>query len=258
MPSPFPGMNPFLEQADVWHDFHQGFVAAIRNTIAPLILPKYVAKIDENVYIHELSAEERHLLGRPDIAVLANEPGGAATAVAERTAPVYGHLLPTADVLRESYIEIRDRESRELITVIELLSPTNKERGPDRDQYIAKRRCILASPAHFVEIDLLRGHERMPVHELPPCEYMVMVSRYQERPRVGLWPIKLRERLPEIPIPLRYGDSDAVLDLQPLLNTLYDAAGYGYYIYGGTPSPPLHPEDAAWAEEIVAAQSRAK
>jgi hypothetical protein len=248
-------MNPYLEQADAWHDFHQGFVTAVRNAITPLILPKYVAKIDENVYIHELSAEERHLMGRPDVAVLASEPGIAATAIAGRAAPAYGQLLPTTDVVREPYIEIRDRQSRVLITVIELLSPTNKERGPDRDQYIAKRRCILASPAHLVEIDLLRGYERMPVKDLPLCDYVVMVSRYQERPRVALWPMKLQERLPEIPIPLRFGDPDATLDLQPLLHSVYDAAGYAYYIYQGTPLPPLHSEDAKWAEGIIATQS---
>lgn len=251
MPSPFPGMNPYLEQADVWHDFHQRLITRIADELTPAIRPKYVAKIDENVYIHELSGEERHLLGRPDVAVLTNQPSAAATAVAERAAPVYRRLLPTADVLRESYIEIRDRESRELITVIELLNPSNKEPGPDREQYIAKRGCILVSPAHLVEIDLLRGHERMPVEEPPTSDYMVMVSRYHERPRAGLWPIRLRERLPEIPVPLRHGDPDAVLDLQPVLNNVFDAAGYEYYIYRGNPSPALHPEDAAWAEEII-------
>lgn len=252
MPSPFPGMNPYLEQVDVWHDFHQGFVAHLRDAVAPQIRPKYLAKIDENVYIHELSAEERHLLGRPDVAVLSNQPGTRGTAVVDRAAPAYGHLLPQADELRESFVEIRDRESRELITVIEVLSPTNKERGADRDQYVAKRRCILASHAHLVEIDLLRGHERMPVKDMPSCDYVVMVSRYQERPRVGLWPINLRDRLPEIPIPLKYGDPDATLDLQSVLNNLYDAAGYEDYIYRGKPQPPLGSEDATWAKSLFA------
>ena len=117
-------------------------------------------------------------MGWPDVAVLANEPESATTAVVGRAAPAYGHLLPTIDVVHEPCIEIRDRHSRALVTVIELLSPTKKERGPDRDQYITKRRCILASPAHLVEIDLLRGFERMPLKDLPPCDYVVMVSRY--------------------------------------------------------------------------------
>jgi hypothetical protein len=250
-------MNPYLEQTDAWHDFHRRFITRIADELTPAIVPRYVAQIDENVYIHELSADERRLMGRPDVAVLANEPRSAATAVAERAAPLYGHLLPTTDVIREPFIEIRDRQSRQLITVIELLNPTNKERGPDREQYIAKRRCILASPAHLVEIDLLRGYEQMPVKDLPPCDYVVMVSRYQERPRVGLWAMKLRDRLPDIPIPLRFGEPDAALDLQSVLDGVYDSAGYAYYIYEGTPSPPLHPDDAARAEGIFARQGTA-
>lgn len=245
-------MNPYLEQADVWHDFHQRLIPRMADELSVTIRPKYIAKVDENVYIHDVSSDGRHLLGRPDVAVLANEGTSGGAAVAAIAAPAYGHLLPLADELHESYIEIRDRENRELITVIELLSPTNKERGPDREQYLAKRKCILASPAHLVEIDLLRGHQRMPVKEMQSCDYLVMVSRYQERPRVGFWPIQLRDRLPEIPIPLRYGDPDAKLDLQPLLDKLYDAAGYGDYIYRGTPEPPLGAEDATWAEEVIA------
>jgi hypothetical protein len=97
----------------------------------------------------------------------------------------------------------------------------------------------------------------MPVENLPQCDYVVMVSRSYEHLRVGLWPVRLKERLPEIPIPLRDSDPDASVDLQPLIHSIYDGAGYEDYIYRGTPSPPLHPEDARWAEEIIAAQTRA-
>jgi len=256
MPSPFPGMNPYLEQAEAWHDFHHRFITRIADELTPAIRPRYFAKIDENVYIHELSAEQRYLLGRPDVAVLdSSKMVGTATAVAHREAPVYGHVEPATDIVREPFIEIRDNQSRELVTVIELLSPTNKSISADREQYIAKRRRILSSPAHLVEIDLLRGGPRMPVENLPQCDYVVMVRRSDEHPRVGLWPVRLKERMPEIPIPLRNGDPDAVLDLQPLLHSVYDAAGYEDYIYRGSPSPPLHPEDAKWAEQIIAAQS---
>jgi hypothetical protein len=94
----------------------------------------------------------------------------------------------------------------------------------------------------------------MPVERLPQSDYVVMVCRTNEHPRAGLWPVRLKERLPEIPIPLRHGDADTVLDLQPLLHAAYDAAGYEDYIYDGSPSPPLHPEDAKWAEEIIDTQ----
>jgi hypothetical protein len=250
-------MNPYLEQADAWHDFHESFIGAIRMAITPQIAPKYVAKIDDNVYIHELSGEERNMLGRLDPAIVRTSLSGPSSTIAEHPAPVHRSLLPTADVLRESFVGIRDRETREVITVIELLSPSNKESGPDREQYLDKRGCILLSLTNLVEIDLLRGCERMPIEDPPACDYMVMVSRYVERPRTGLWPIMLRERLPEIAIPLRNGDSDATLDLQRLLHDVYDGAGCEYYIYGGRPEPPLLPEDTKWATAIIAERSRA-
>jgi hypothetical protein len=213
MPSPFPGMNPYLEQDDAWHGFHKCLIPYISEVIVPQVRPRYIVKLGEHVYIHE--------------------------------------LLTAIDVERLSFVEIRDRHSRELITIIEVLSPSNKRIGPDREKYVAKRRQLLASSVHFVEIDLLRGGPRMPVEDLPDCDYCIMVSRIEKRPHVGIWPIRLRERLPVIPIPLRAPDADARLDLQEALDHLYDAAGYEDYIYTGTPQPPLHPDDAAWARQFL-------
>ena len=102
-----------------------------------------------------------------------------------------------------------------------------------------------------VELDLLRGGPRLPVDGLATCDYCVLVSRSEERPKVGLWPIGLRDRLPVIPIPLRVPDPDVRLDLQVALHRVYDAAKYAKRIYRGTPQPPLSPEDQAWAREIL-------
>src|SRR5439155_12626475 len=116
-------------------------------------------------------------------------------------APV--HLaLPAVDIQREAYIEIRDRRDRHVVTVLDLLSPTNKTKGPDRDQYLGKRGQILASSTHFVEIDLLRGGARPPQPGLPHCDYYALVSRSQDRPDCGFWPFGIREPLPRVPIPL--------------------------------------------------------
>jgi hypothetical protein len=116
-------MNPYLEQPEVWHDFHQALITAVRNSLTPQIRPAYIAKIDDHIYIHELSGDERYLLGRSDVSVL---PSIGCTAVAAQAqavvAPAYGRIPPNVDEVRESFIEIRDRETRELITVIELLS----------------------------------------------------------------------------------------------------------------------------------------
>jgi hypothetical protein len=245
-------MNPYLEQSDVWQDFHQSFIPLIREVIREQVRPNYIVKVEEQLFIHELSAEERLYLGRADVSIAPSAkaaPVRAAGAVLE--APVVGKLPVAVDVERHPYLEIRDRSSRELITVLELLSPSNKKLGPDREQYLVKRRQLINSPVHLVEIDLLRGGPRLPVDNLPDCHYYALVSRTENRPDVGIWPIRLRERLPIIPVPLRSPDPDARIDLQEALHRLYDAAGYEDHIYTGTPQPPLHPEDAAWAKQFV-------
>ena len=122
-----------------------------------------------------------------------------------------------------------------------MLSPSNKNPGPDREQYLSKRRRLLAASVHLVELDLLRGGPRLPIDDLPECDYYVLVSRMEERPHVGLWPIGIRDPLPKMPIPLRDPDPDAHVDLKAVLDRVYDAAGYFAYLYEGTPQPPLDP-----------------
>lgn len=196
MPSPFPGMNPYLEQDDVWHDFHKGLIPYISEVIVPQVRPGYIVKLDEHVYIHERSAAEREFLGRADLGVARGDvplPSRQGTQVLD--APFHGRIPVAVDVEKLSFVEIRDRRDRQLVTVLELLSPPNKRPGPDREQYLAKRRQLLAGNVHLVEIDLLRGGPRMPVEDLPDCDYCIVVSRVEKRPDVGIWPIRLRERL---------------------------------------------------------------
>jgi hypothetical protein len=245
-------MNPFLEQPDVWHDFHQRFVPRLAEALAMQIRPEYIAKVDDHIYIHELDSDERAFLGRPDVSVL-HSTGAVATATATSAvaAPAFGFLTPTADAIHEPYVEIRDRESREVVTVVELLSPTNKAAGSDREQYIGKRKAIVASNTHLVEIDLLRGGQRMPIKDAPACDYMVMVSRSYERPRVELWPVAIRDILPLFPVPLRQSDRDATIDLGQLLHEQFDAAGYEDYVYRGSPQPALSETDSSWAAGLI-------
>jgi hypothetical protein len=257
VPSPFPGMNPYLEQEDVWQDFHQSFIPLIREALSEQVRPGYFVMIEEHLFIHELPAEERRLVGRADVGVTSSGQASSSlpgTQVIE--APAYGQLALTVDVERHSYLEIRDRRHRDLVAVIELLSPSNKRLGVDRDQYLAKRQKFLLSGAHLVEMDLLRGGPRLPVEGLPDCDYYVLVSRVQDRPAVALWPIQLRERLPKVPIPLRADDGPAWLDLQPLLHRLYDAAGYEDHIYTGSPQPPLSARDNEWVGQLLPARSQ--
>lgn len=252
MPSPFPGMNPYLEQEDVGRDFHERFLPHVAEALSPQVSPAYLVKLEQNLYIHERGADQRQLLGYGDVTVSrARRTGPASTATAVLTAP-RRILLPRVDVESESYLEIRDRSTRRLVTVIELLSPTNKRPGEDRQRYLAKRAGLLRSDAHFVELDLLRGWPRMPFDEPAAGDYCLLVSRVEDRPRAEFWPLGLRDPLPEIPIPLQAPDPDARLELQAVLHRVYDAAYYRDYIYDGTPWPPLSDDDAAWARQLAA------
>lgn len=252
MSSPFPGMNPYLEQDSLWQNFHQLFATTILQALVPQVRPAYIVTLEEHVYIHELSDDERLFLGRADVALTqvstAEKTQAGATAL---QAPARGRIPAVVDIERLSYVEIRDRQDRQLVAVLELLSPSNKKIGPDREQYVAKRRRLLSGSAHFVEIDLLRGGPRMPLEDLPDCDYYALVSRVEERPDVAVWPIRLRDRLPKIPVPLRAPDPHVWIDLQQLLDRVYDSAGYADYIYTGHPQPPLHPDDAVWARQFL-------
>lgn len=109
----------------------------------------------------------------------------------------------------------------------------------------------MTSTAHYVELDLLRGNRRLPVEDLPPCSYCALVSRVEERPEVGLWPVTLRDPLPTISVPLRAPDADVSLDLLAVFARAFSAGGYDRYIYEGSPDPPLAEEDFAWAAELL-------
>jgi hypothetical protein len=252
MPSPFPGMNPFLEQDDAWHDFHEKIIPMIAERLVVQVRPHYIVKIDEHIYVHELPPEPRRYLGRADVSVSRSEDITGRSGIGLLAAPTEVRL-PVHDVEQLAFVEIRDRRSRELVTVIEVLSPSNKQSGSSRDQYLAKRQELLDSRANLVEIDLLRGGKPMPLDERPDraYAYSVLVSRVDDRPIAGFWPIGLRNRLPVIPVPLRAPASDARLDLQEALNHVYDASGYEDYIYSGLPDPPLDQEDKAWAESLI-------
>ena len=273
MPSPFPGMNPFLEKPSDWRDFHGDFIVRLRAQLADQIRPAFIAKTEDHVYLHELSAEERAearraLAGIGDVVVkrrdggaapFASAGGAAAAAVAE---PTVRRRLATLTVVenREPFLRILDRETREVVTVIELLSPTNKRPGSDRDLFLAKRDRILSSRAGYVEIDLLRGGPPTPMDEDPPeGTYRVIVSRGgngpvafgPSRPPADVWLWGLRDPLPNIPVPLKPPHPEAVIDLRAALDRTYDEAAFEDYLHLAPPDPPLDADDAAWAADVL-------
>jgi hypothetical protein len=250
-------MNPYLEHEFYWQDFHQTFIPTARASLAAQLSPRYFVRVEQYVFIHELDGEGRRPLARPDLFVKDARPATVSTAAVTTVAPAYAYIPATAiDEERHSYLSIRDCEGDEAITIIELLSPSNKNLGADRTDYLKKRREFFAAGLHLVEIDLLRGGPRLPLIDIPTCDYLVAVSRANERPRVGLWPVGIREVLPKIPIPLRGPDPDASLDLQEILNRVYDSARYEPLLYRQSPQPSLNDADRSWAESIVASVSR--
>lgn len=254
MPSPFPGMNPYLEQPAAWQDFHSRFVTHLGDALSKQVRPRFIAKVEEAVFIHEPASEERHgMLGRPDVSIVSRSDQSA-LAVAEPRADNVAALIariPDVDIEKHTYVEIRDRQNRDLVALIEVLSPSNKKYGPDREGYLSKRSILMHSPTAVVEIDLLRHGPRLPLTRVEDCDYCVMVSRDSMRPDVLAWAIGITDRLPQIPIPLRDDVPDAAIDLQALLDEVYDAAGYEDYIYSTPPDPPLTDEQHDWAQQFV-------
>jgi hypothetical protein len=254
MPSPFPGMDPYLE-GSLWTTVHGQLIAEIARQLTPRLPPRYLAFMTER-FVVEMREDEA--IGRssiyPDVGVAeagrgASNGGGVALA----TAPLrLTTMMPEA--VPHPAVEIRDLAQRRLVTDIELLSPTNK-RSEGYVEYLARRRQLLLSPAHLVEIDLLHEGRRVPMRDpLPPVPYFVLVSREELRPLVDVWPIRLQDPLPVVKIPLLAGDADVELDLQAAFSTIYDLLRYARAVnYAQPPEVRLPPDEAAFVDERLRA-----
>lgn len=221
MLSPFPGMDPYLEDLYVWPDFHHAIAIEISSVLNRDLPTPYYA--------------------------------------------ITGRRIEFIDPIKQLFIEVRDsKRGHKLVTLIEILSPSNKRPGPDRDAYRAKQSEVLGSDASLIEIDLLRSGEHiLPDLNLsalvaqldPPADYLVMVSRAWKRGggTVGyeVFPCVLREWLPCIPVPLKEGEPEVPLDLQYVMNRAYESGPYlrGAVDYASAPDPPLSPHDLEWAAE---------
>ncbi len=258
MPSPFPGMDPYLEEIRRWPDVHHELISVSREILNSQLRPKYVARLEERIYLSEDDEADRTSV-IPDVRILMRgqwqsipfEPKVGATAqIAE---PI--RVITTFDVaIHEARIEILDQEGRSVVTAIEFLSPSNKvSSSPGGKSFEAKRKEIMDTAIHWVEIDLLRAGRRIRFRRrFPDCEYLAYVSHAERRPQGLIWPIRLSQRLPVISIPLKPEDADATLDLQDVLNTAYDRAGYDLDVnYTREPVPPLPPEWAEWSDKLL-------
>jgi hypothetical protein len=255
MPSPFPGMDPYLEISE-WSNFHFDLIGEIKNTIQPLIFPNYLVVTETRVYLERNDADTLRFV--PDLGLEptgtqgpAKWSGGSST-VAEIEPETYLTVMP--DEHHEPYLVLRDREKNELVTVIELPSPTNKMPGSDGSkEYQEKRDQLLGSRVNLIEIDLLRGGQRPRLNRplKPTTDYCILLHRAAIRPKALAWEFSVRHTLPSFPIPLANGDPDIRLNLQDVFSSLYDRLGYSLRIpYEGTLRPPIRATDESW----VAAQ----
>ncbi|MFP4436299.1 MAG: DUF4058 family protein [Chloroflexaceae bacterium] len=233
MPAPFPGMDPYLEGA-LWTTFQFSFGAELVRQLAPKLRPRYLAL-----------PVERLVLAEPgDMEIMSTQSQTGSLSASVQLATVIPQAVPHVS------IEIRDVARRQLVTAIEILSPTNK-RGEGRAEYLSKRRRILLSRAHLLELDLLRAGQRVPMQQpLPDAPYFVLLSRAERRPMTDVWPITLDQPLPLVPVPLLPEDADMLLDLQAAFTATYDLLGYDLIIdYCRPPAVALAPVDAAWADQ---------
>jgi hypothetical protein len=251
MPSPFPGMDPYIE-GQRWRDFHTRLITVLGEMLTPNVRPRYIVEVEEYVYLAR-EDEDPDRLFAPDVAVVeaSSQPIAAPAAVVLAEPAI--HTVPMPARYRQAFLTIRDRQMQNVVTVIELLSPWNKAAGQGRNDYLGKRWNVFYSLANLVEIDLLRGGQRLPTREpLAPADYYAFVFRRRNVPQVEVYSCTLRDRLPTIPIPLAVEDPDVTLDLQAALTTTYDRAGYDYALdYSRPVAPPFEAADADLARNVV-------
>lgn len=250
MRNPFPGMNPYLEQPELWHQVHNRLIVAIADAITPQIAPKYRVSIEERVYT---STEDSLLVGIADVAVSRRDSTSSETTLTalKLTEPVKVRV-PVPEQVIERFLEVKSTQTGAVVSIIEVLSPKNKRSKEGREAYESKRQKILRSATSLVEIDLLRAGNPMPIVGDVGTGYRILVSRGYCRPDADLYAFGLKNPIPAFPVPLRQEEPDPVVDLQSLLNEVYERARFDLAInYLRPVKPPLPPEEAAWVTEIL-------
>lgn len=259
MPSPFPGMDPYLE-GEMWQEFHERLANQISAQLIPLLKPKYVAFLAKRYVrnrpsptIMSIEAVTRPLY--PDAPIV--HPGGG-LALAPPPAQMSGAaaimqpfevVSPVDEETPVLGLEIRDTANRRLVTAIDILSPVNKL-GEGAREYHERRLELLKTPTHLLKLDLIRRGHRIAVEgRLPPAPYYIYLSRFQRRPITEVWPVQLHERLPLVPVALLPPDPDVILDLQAAVDACFELVGYEHLLdYTQPPPPPLSPDEAAWVQ----------
>jgi len=251
VPSPFPGMDPYLEHPTLWPGVHNGLIAALQLSLAPQLRPHYYVAIEERLYITE--PDQRVLVGRSDLAVVGPSAAETCLKPSPSASSVLAVQVPLPDEVHDTYLEVRQTGTDYVLTVVEILSPTNKRPGRGRRIYEDKRMEVLASRTHLVEVDLIRAGEPMPIMgNGSASDYRVLVSRGDCRPNATLYAFGVRQPIPPFTLPLKPDDQEPTVDLGRILHDLYDRASYDLRLdYTGDAYPPLASTDAAWADQLL-------
>lgn len=254
--SPFLGMDPYLE-GELWQEFHDTLCNQIRAQLLPLLPPRYVALLDKRYVIEDpgidLVVVPGHRIIYPDVHVV-HTVRETATETMTDTVPRVRLVSHVPEEVPMLSVEIRDLSNRRLVTVIEIFSPANKV-GRGLKEYLLRRGDLLLTRTHLLELDLLRGGQRIPFQddEPPSAHYYVYLSRFTERPYTEVWPIQLRNRLPVVPVPLLPPDADVQLDLQTAVDGCFELVGYRRLLdyTREPPPPPLDEETRRWVRQRV-------
>lgn len=254
MKSPFPGMDPYIEACGLWEDFHDDLIQEIKRALAAVVPERYLVRTGERTYLIISGPEgETHHGTLPDVGVLspsttAGPLSGQNAAVAEADTDVSPISMRAfvEEQYRETFVDIYQADATQmLVTSLEVLSPTNKRKGsPGWDLYLRKRQALLVGAANLVEMDLLRGGTRLPMlDEWPNSPYTILVARKRFAPTCRVWPAHYLRPLPAIPVPLLEPDPDVTLNLQPMIEAIYERSRYSRSIdYGKKLTPPLSQE----------------
>lgn len=258
--SPFPGMDPFLEQPARWNSVHTRLINAISDQLAALVSPHFYVEIEERIVLSSTAPEERSLYFEPDIYLTRGRPTPAQPAhTALITPPTVVEAVYDAEI-RQRYLEVRDAYQHEVVTTIELLSPFNKASGQrGHVDFLGKRRQMMATNVHWLEIDLLRAGLRPP-EVTGKSDYYVLLKRGGIVDVFEVWYIDLRDGLPTVAVPLRPPYADVPLDLQQAFADMYRRAHYADSIdyTSDVPQPVLAPADHKWLLERIALRSEFK
>ena len=255
--NPFPGMNPYLERSEFWPGIHNRIIVHLGDTLARQLRPEYIVRTEARMYV----SKERNASGQrpsriPDNMVL--DPGWAAQRAAaletepRQTEDAIAVELPASELERENYLKIIRVSNREVVAIIEMLSPTNKS-DDGRQQYLSKRAEVQYSMSHLVEIDLLRAGPPMPVvGDVPGGDYRILVRNARLAPDASLYVFSMRQPMPVFVMPLAEGSEGIAIDLKPIIDEVYLLGSYDRDIdYEVDPEPPFSDIDRAWLDQLL-------